>query len=143
MTSKIYHSNSESATIKTATDFAKTLVNGDIVCFYGNLGAGKSVFARAVIRALCKDIELVVPSPTFTLVQMYDAPDYPVWHFDLYRLEDEQEIYEIGWEEALGDGIVLVEWPVRLGALMPKKTKNVRIKIEVGEDDHRVIAIDG
>lgn len=111
----------EGQTIAYAAAFARTLKKGDIVAFYGDLGAGKSVFCRSVIRTLCNDAGMDVPSPTYTIVQNYDAQDCMVSHFDLYRLADPQEIYEIGWEEYLSTGIVLIEWPSRLGAILPEK----------------------
>lgn len=110
----------EEDTARFAGKFAKGLRGKETVFLRGPLGAGKSVFARALIRALTGDSSLEVPSPTFTLVQTYDAPAGPVWHFDLYRLKNPEEIYETGWEEALADGIVLVEWPERLGPLAPR-----------------------
>lgn len=122
---------SEQETIAFATDFARKLKTGDIVLLRGDLGAGKSVFARAVIRALSGDLELEVPSPTFTLVQTYDTPSGEVWHFDLYRLKDPEEIFELGWEDALAGGIVLVEWPERLGPYVPKTTQEIDITIQV------------
>jgi len=129
MTDKNYHSKSEQETINLAIEYAKDLKDGDIVCLHGTLGAGKSVFSRAVIRALSGEPYLVVPSPTFTLVQMYETTDFPIWHFDLYRLEDPEEIYEIGWEEALSDGVLLIEWPEKLGHLLPEKYKSVNISM--------------
>jgi len=131
----------EKETEKAAADFALTLKGGDVVCLYGALGAGKSVFARALIRALCGDATLDVPSPTFTLVQTYDAPPaedlavdgFTIWHFDLYRLNGADEIYELGWEEALlPDAIALVEWPERLRLLLPARV--IKIEIRPGED---------
>ena len=139
MTNKAYHSNSEEETIAVAQEYAVSLRDGDIVCLHGTLGAGKSVFARAVIRALTGDEKLVVPSPTFTLVQMYEGQDFPIWHFDLYRLEEAEEIYEIGWEEALSDGALLIEWSEKLGGLLPKHVRHVRIDLK---DDRRMIETD-
>ncbi|MFN3743242.1 MAG: tRNA (adenosine(37)-N6)-threonylcarbamoyltransferase complex ATPase subunit type 1 TsaE [Hyphomicrobiaceae bacterium] len=86
---------------------------GDLITLSGDLGAGKTTFARALIRALTGDPEAEVPSPTFTLVQPYATPRIHVAHFDLYRLADPDEIDEIGFDEAVADGLALVEWPER------------------------------
>lgn len=128
MTNKIYHSNSEQETVDIASQYAQTLQDGDIVCLNGTLGAGKSVFARSIIRTLCGDPDLIVPSPTFTLVQMYETPAFPIWHFDLYRLKDPEEIYEIGWDEALSDGVLLIEWSEKLEYLKPKKSHRIDVE---------------
>lgn len=129
--------DSEAQTIALAQDFAQTLSAGDVVCLYGTLGMGKSVFARAVVRTLCGDSDLDVPSPTFTLVQIYEQPQNapaPIWHFDLYRLEEPEEIYETGWEEALGEAILLIEWPERLGALKPPRSIDITITAASGAE---------
>ena len=110
---------SEQETEDLARKLAKKLAAGDVVQLSGDLGAGKTVFARALIRALMNDPALDVPSPTFTLVQTYDTPRGTIWHFDLYRIENEEDIYELGWEDALADGIVIIEWPERLRSLAP------------------------
>ncbi|MBL4853653.1 MAG: tRNA (adenosine(37)-N6)-threonylcarbamoyltransferase complex ATPase subunit type 1 TsaE [Robiginitomaculum sp.] len=89
---------------------------GDIVLLKGNLGAGKTSFARGLIQALLEDAE--VPSPTFTLVQTYSAKDFEIWHFDLYRLQNESEIWELGIEEALENGVCLIEWPQSIAGLL-------------------------
>lgn len=107
---------------------ARDLKPGDVLFLRGDLGAGKTVFARALVRALSGDPGLEVPSPTFTLVQTYDTEKGPLWHFDLYRLKEPEEIYETGWEEALGEGIVVVEWPERLGGLSPRKHIEIQIR---------------
>ena len=120
-----YTSQSEEHTIQIAKDFATTLKGGEIIALYGDLGMGKSVFARAVIRALCDDPDLLVPSPTFSLLQTYEADIAEIWHFDLYRLEQPDDVYELGWEEALSGGIILLEWPERIGNLLPARTKKV------------------
>ncbi len=132
-------SHSENETADLAASFAGRLSGGEIICLSGPLGAGKSVFARALIRALCGDDTLEVPSPTYTLLQTYDSSYGPIWHFDLYRIEDPEEIYEIGWEEALSGGIVLIEWPERLGTLLPEK--RVDIDFRSKEDEARFIQI--
>lgn len=106
------------ATHALAARLAGLLRAGDAVLLQGPLGAGKSEFARAVLRAASGDARLEVPSPTFTLVQSYDLPAGPAHHFDLYRLDGPQGLAELGWDEAL-EGIVLVEWPERLGAETP------------------------
>jgi tRNA threonylcarbamoyladenosine biosynthesis protein TsaE len=85
----------------------------------GELGAGKTCFARAFIHARGGDD--AVPSPTFTLVQTYDLPECRIWHFDLYRLRTAEEAWELGIEEAFEDGISLIEWPERFGALLPRR----------------------
>lgn len=119
-------SHSEKETADFAARVAAMLVPGAVLLLSGPLGAGKSVFARALIRALADDPALEVPSPTFTLVQTYDTPKGSVWHFDLYRLEAPEEIFEIGWDEALSaGGIVLAEWPERLGAFVPPHARRI------------------
>ena len=116
----------DAATQRLGQGLAKALRPGDAVCLTGPLGAGKSTLARALVRALTSPDE-EVPSPTFTLVQFYDGPDFPVAHFDLYRLTDPDEAYEIGLEEALEDGAALIEWPQRLEGRLPAN----RLAIEI------------
>ncbi len=122
-------SNSEEETAGHARNFAASLRPGDVVCLYGDLGLGKSVFARALIRHLAGDTDLEVPSPTFTLVQTYDTDAGPLWHFDLYRLKDPDEVYELGWEEALAEAINIVEWPERLGYLLPSRRIDIHLTL--------------
>jgi tRNA threonylcarbamoyladenosine biosynthesis protein TsaE len=103
----------EAATARLGAAVAEVLQQGDVVFLSGPLGAGKSTLARALIRALTTPDE-DVPSPTFTLVQFYEGPRLKVAHFDLYRLTDPDEAYEIGLDEALDEGAALIEWPERL-----------------------------
>jgi tRNA threonylcarbamoyladenosine biosynthesis protein TsaE len=110
----------ERMTATLAAKLATELAGGDAILLSGDLGAGKSTLARALIRAALGDAEAEVPSPTFTLVQRYDGPTGPLWHYDLYRLRvgDPDSVIELGWDESRA-GIVLVEWPDRLGPLRP------------------------
>ena len=101
------------ATTRLGQTLAPLLMAGDSVLLYGPLGMGKSTLARGLIRALTSPDE-DVPSPTFTLVQFYES-EPPVAHFDLYRLNDAEEAWEIGLDEALDEGCVVIEWPERLG----------------------------
>ena len=105
------------ATDRFGTALAQSLKPGDTVLLAGQIGAGKTCIARAAISALhlgTGQPEPEVPSPTYTLVQAYELPGIQVWHADLYRLADASEVTELGLEEALGNDIVLVEWPDRL-----------------------------
>ena len=107
---------------------------GDVFALFGTLGMGKSVFARAFIQKLCGKTD--VPSPTFTLVQMYDAPNFEVYHFDLYRLKSPEEIFELGIEEAMYEGVCLIEWPEKMGGYLPQKA--VKIEITPYENGRKI-----
>lgn len=106
------------ATAALAGRLAAVTRPGDVILLRGELGAGKTAFARAFIAARA-GAPIEAPSPTFTLVQAYDLPDGSIWHFDLYRVEAPDEVDELGFDEALAGGIVLVEWPERLGGRLP------------------------
>ena len=106
------------ATNALAAELATLVRPGDAILLEGSLGAGKTAFARAFLRALSANPALEVPSPTFTLVQSYDSPSGPVHHFDLWRLDGPSALDELGWDDMTRD-IVLVEWPDRLGPLAP------------------------
>jgi tRNA threonylcarbamoyladenosine biosynthesis protein TsaE len=117
------------ATERLARALAARAGVGDVVALWGGLGAGKTTFARAFIHARPGGEAVAeVPSPTFTLVQLYELADVPVWHFDLYRLTNPDDAWELGIEDAFADGIALIEWPDRLGALLPA----ARLDIELG-----------
>jgi tRNA threonylcarbamoyladenosine biosynthesis protein TsaE len=120
----------EAATERLGAALAGRLQPRDVVALVGGLGAGKTTLARAILRAASGAPALVVPSPTFTLVEVYDTPRGAFWHFDLYRLETAEQVFELGWEEARADGIVLVEWAERLGPLLPHERLTVTLSIE-------------
>ncbi|HUO21979.1 MAG TPA: tRNA (adenosine(37)-N6)-threonylcarbamoyltransferase complex ATPase subunit type 1 TsaE [Caulobacteraceae bacterium] len=108
---------------------ASLLERGDALCLSGPLGAGKSTLARGLIRALTTPDE-EVPSPTFTLVQTYDGPAFPIAHFDLYRLEHAGEAEELGLDDALDEGAALIEWPERLEGRLPPDRLDIDIALE-------------
>lgn len=119
----------EAATQALGRALAAALRPGDAVCLTGPLGAGKSTLARALIRALTTPDE-EVPSPTFTLVQFYETASFPLAHFDLYRLSDPDEAYEIGLDEALDVGVALIEWPQRLEGRLPATRLDIDIALD-------------
>jgi tRNA threonylcarbamoyladenosine biosynthesis protein TsaE len=116
----------EAATARLAEELARRSRPGDIIALEGELGSGKTSFARAFIRARGRGDE-EVPSPTFTLVQIYDEAAPSIWHFDLYRIETPEEAFELGIEDAFLDAISLIEWPERLGALLPQRRLLLRL----------------
>ena len=114
----------EAATAALAARISALAASGDIIALKGELGAGKTSFARAFIRA--RGCAEEVPSPTFTLVQIYELGSVALWHFDLYRLKSPEEAWELGIEDAFSEAISLIEWPERLGSLLPRR----RLQIE-------------
>ena len=129
-------SNGPLETKTLATEIKEYLQNGDVILLKGEIGAGKSHFARSLIQAAMDKVE-EVPSPTFTLVQTYDTKIGSIWHADLYRLSDQSEIFELGLIDAFGKEIVLVEWPDRLGHLEPQDA--LKIEIVILENDKREV----
>ena len=123
------------ATERFGAAIARLLQSGDVIALEGDLGAGKTTLSRGLIRALC-GAETDVPSPTYTLVQTYEAPDFLLWHFDLYRLEDPGEIMELGWTET-ASGVALIEWPERAGSLLP--TQRLTVRLETIGDHRRAV----
>ncbi len=115
---------------------------GDVILLDGPLGAGKSAFARAFIRAAAGDPALEVPSPTFTLVQTYGTPRFPVYHYDLWRLDGPEALAELGWSDA-ADGVALVEWPDRLGPLRPQDALAVALSPVPAEEAARRVVLSG
>ncbi len=119
----------EQATGRLAVDIAAMLVPGDVITLSGDLGAGKTTFARALIRHLAGE-DIDVPSPTFTLMQVYDLPRFPVVHADLYRVTAASELIEIGFDDASAGGVVMVEWPDRAAELLPADRLDIALAID-------------
>ena len=129
----------EAATAAFAARISELAEVGDVIALKGDLGCGKTSFARSFIRARGGAEE--VPSPTFTLVQIYELTPAAIWHFDLYRIKSSEEAWELGIEDAFSEGISLIEWPERLGPLLPRR----RLEIEFlfgGRPDERRALID-
>lgn len=116
----------EPAMLALGARLASHLRACDVLLLSGGLGAGKTTFSRGLITALSQADE--VPSPTYTLLQTYDGADFPIYHFDLYRLEEPGEVWELGIEEALNEGLSLIEWPQRLGDLTPDGALHIEIE---------------
>jgi len=130
----------EGATERLAMDIAVTLEPGDVITLSGDLGAGKTTLARAVIRYLAGNSRLEVPSPTFTLLQTYELPAFSVVHTDLYRIESLSELAELGWEEAAEGAVLLVEWPERAGSFLQVDRLDIALAIapDLGPSHRRV-----
>lgn len=126
----------ETAMRALAEDVAAVLMRGNVVALAGDVGAGKTTFARALLRAFVDDTELEVPSPTFTLVQTYSGGRLPVAHFDFYRLAAAGELDEIGFDDAVADGAVLVEWPERARTRLP--VDRLELSFEILGDGRKV-----
>lgn len=133
----------EAATARLARAVARRVRPGDVILLAGPYGAGKTAFARAFLRAATGDPDLIVPSPSFTLVQTYALPDgVEVWHYDLWRVAGADELAELGWDEARA-GIALVEWPERLGSLTPPEALTIALAPVPNDPDARVATLSG
>lgn len=125
------------ATESLADRIAALARPGEAILLSGPLGVGKSAFARAFVRAWLGDPDAEVPSPTFTLVQPYDGPRGSVWHCDLYRLGDPDELIELGIDQALAEAVTLVEWPDRLGPWVPADRLELALEMCQQADEAR------
>jgi tRNA threonylcarbamoyl adenosine modification protein YjeE len=135
-------STNESQTAQIAATLSETLKPRDVLCLNGTLGMGKTVFARALIRRLTNNPSAHIPSPTFTLLQTYDAPIAPIYHYDFYRIKDPDEIFELDWEDALADAITIIEWPQRLSIHLPQTRLDITLSNLEKKPDSRIITIE-
>ena len=133
----IFETHDENGTWEVARRFAATLKPGDVVCLEGDLGAGKTTFTQGLCAAL--GAKRAVTSPTFCIVSEHPAEAFLVVHMDLYRLHGEEDVLQIGWEDYLARGAVLVvEWPDRAGALIPEDAKHVRFSYGESEGARKI-----
>jgi tRNA threonylcarbamoyladenosine biosynthesis protein TsaE len=133
-----YILNNEQDSINLAAQIAKNIKPGDILTFTGDLGSGKTFLCRQIIKGLCGSNTNVI-SPTFNLLQIYDWGNCSIYHYDLYRLKNISEIYELGIEEALTSNICLIEWPELIKDILPKAI--VTFKIEIINENKRRLFI--
>lgn len=124
-----YIVNSENEMICLGRQIADSLKPYDIITMRGDLGAGKTFLTRAIIRAICGD-DTIVSSPTFNILQIYNAPKYSIYHYDLYRLKSQDEIYELGIEDALNGNITIIEWPEIIENTLPQSKININISCD-------------
>lgn len=135
----IYETNNRNETFELGRKLSEDAKPGDIFCLSGDLGAGKTAFAQGFAAGL--GVTEDVTSPTFTILCVYESGNLPLYHFDVYRLEEASEIDDIGGDEYLcGDGVCLVEWPEKIRDLLPENVKNVIITKDIskGEDYRRI-----
>ena len=134
----------EDATQALAREVLHWLAPGDLITLSGDLGAGKTTFARSLIRHMTRNLGLEVPSPTFTLMQVYESGPYPIVHADLYRIVQPEELAELGWDEAAEGALVLVEWPERAGDLLKADRLDVCFHMDASRDaGYRSVTLTG
>lgn len=136
-----YKSNSVKETQNIAKAFAKELKGGDVICLNGDLGAGKTAFVRGLAQGL--GVSDCISSPTFTIVNCYSGR-LPLYHFDVYRIADSEEMYEIGYEEYVyGDGVSVIEWSELISDILPSCYYDVVITKDLEKhEDYREIRIE-
>lgn len=134
-----FHFASPEETTAFAQRFAHHVQAGFVVLLEGDIGSGKTHFARSLIQSLLEQPE-DVPSPTFTLVQTYDAPEFEIWHADLYRLSHPDEVFELGLIDAFDSAACLVEWPDRLADLAPNSALTLSFSVGENQGDRSIEA---
>ncbi|MCR4720230.1 MAG: tRNA (adenosine(37)-N6)-threonylcarbamoyltransferase complex ATPase subunit type 1 TsaE [Lachnospiraceae bacterium] len=140
---KEFYSASSADTFNIGAGFGESATPGTVLCLDGDLGAGKTVFTKGFAQGLGS--KALVTSPTYTLMHIYDDGRLPLYHFDVYRIDDEDEMEEIGFSEYLrGDGVTIIEWSTLIPGLIPKDAIKVTISRDPrGDADARIITVDG
>lgn len=138
----VYETNSAEETFEVAYSLGCSAKPGDILCLYGDLGVGKTVFAQGFAKGL--GIKECINSPTFTIVQVYDEGRLPLYHFDVYRIGDIEEMFEIGYEEYFfGEGVCLIEWAELIKELLPDNITKITISKSLSKGfDYRKITVE-
>ena len=138
---KIYETLSPEETLEVGKELGKASVAGQVYALVEDLGVGKTVFTKGFAEGL--GIEEAVNSPTFTILQIYDEGRIPLYHFDVYRIEEPEEMEEIGFDEYIeGDGVCLIEWAGRIADILPENIIVIRIEKDLGKGlDYRKITV--
>lgn len=134
------HTRAEKETLQLARDFARDCKAGQVIALHGNLGVGKTIFAKGVISALTKEEETNIQSPTFNYLCIYQGI-FPIYHFDLYRIKNHRDFTALGFTDYLADdeGLCLIEWPERIEPLLP--TNTIHISFAYAENGGRLIDV--
>lgn len=138
----VFETNSAEETFEVACKMGQEVKRGDIICLYGDLGVGKTVFAQGFAKGL--GVKEPITSPTFTLVHEYQGERMPLYHFDVYRISDIEEMFDIGYEEYFyGDGVCLIEWADFIKELIPDGYAKVTISKSLSKGfDYRIIRVE-
>ena len=139
---RVWDSFSEKETAQIARNLAEQAKAGDVYCLSGDLGVGKTVFTKGFAKGL--GILEPVNSPTFTIMQIYEEGNLPLYHFDVYRIEDVEEMEEIGYEDYFyGEGVCFIEWAELIKEILPKNCKKIKIEKDISKGfDYRRIEIE-
>lgn len=138
----VYDSNSRDDTFRIGRELGEKAILGEVFALYGDLGVGKTVLTKGLAAGL--GIAEPVNSPTFTILQIYEDGRLPLYHFDVYRIEEPDEMEEVGFDDYVyGDGVCMIEWPERIEEILPQKTRKITITKDLAKGlDYRRITIE-
>ena len=139
MVNYIFNSKSENDTLSFAKKFASKLNKKDVIVLSGDLGSGKTKFTEGILSFF--GLENEISSPTFTIVNEYQTPKFPIYHFDVYRLADTSEFYEIGGDEYFDNGVCLIEWGELINEALPKKYIHISFQKSDSDENSRIINV--